>query len=101
GRSVKPSIDTRLPIERDVYSESLYPRLHFGWSDLASVTDQKHRYIRAPTPELYDVSTDPGERQNLAGSRAATLDKLARRLAQITAGAKSTEPGPIPADDRE
>ena len=34
--------------DRDVYAESLYPRLHFGWSDLAALTRGTLRYIRAP-----------------------------------------------------
>jgi arylsulfatase A-like enzyme/tetratricopeptide (TPR) repeat protein len=51
---------------RAVYSESLYPRLHFGWSDLASLTDARYQYIEAPRPELYDWTADPKELQNLA-----------------------------------
>jgi arylsulfatase A-like enzyme/Flp pilus assembly protein TadD len=51
---------------RAVYSETLYPRLHFGWSDLASLTDARYQYIEAPRPELYDWTADPKELQNLA-----------------------------------
>ena len=53
---------------RSIYGESLYPRLNFGWSDLASLTDSRYQYIEAPRPELYDVVADPGERRDLAGS---------------------------------
>src|SRR5262249_13151122 len=101
GRSVRPSLDEGRPIERDVYSESLYPKLHFGWSDLASVVDRKQHYIRAPQPELYDLTADPSERQNLAARQAATLDTLSKRLSTMTAGAKAADPGPIPPDVRE
>lgn len=51
---------------RRVYSETLYPRLHFGWSDLASLTDGRHQYIEAPRPELYDWTKDPAERTDLS-----------------------------------
>ncbi|HEV2064888.1 MAG TPA: sulfatase-like hydrolase/transferase, partial [Thermoanaerobaculia bacterium] len=51
---------------RSVYSETLYPRLHFGWSDLASLTDARYQYIEGPRPELYDWKNDPRELQNLA-----------------------------------
>jgi arylsulfatase A-like enzyme/tetratricopeptide (TPR) repeat protein len=54
------------PEPRRVYSETLYPRLHLGWSDLASLTDDRHQYIESPKPELYDVVADPGEKNDLA-----------------------------------
>lgn len=50
---------------RMIYSETYYPKLHFGWSDLHSLTDGKHHYIRAPIPELYDLARDPAEKKNL------------------------------------
>ena len=101
GRTVRPSLAGDASVDRDVYSETIYPRLHFGWSDLASVTEGRYRYIRAPRPEMYDLSTDPGERQNLATSRAATASALATWLARATDGTKPAEPDAIPADVRE
>jgi arylsulfatase A-like enzyme/Flp pilus assembly protein TadD len=50
---------------RSIYSESYYPKLHFGWSDLHSLTDGKFHYIRAPIPELFDLVNDFGEKQNV------------------------------------
>jgi arylsulfatase A-like enzyme/Flp pilus assembly protein TadD len=52
--------------ERAIYSETLFPRYHFGWSDLASLTGPRYHYVHAPRPELYDVVADPGERRDLA-----------------------------------
>jgi arylsulfatase A-like enzyme/Flp pilus assembly protein TadD len=99
GRTARADIEEAgTARDRDVYAESMYGRLHFGWSDLTAVTRGTLRYIRAPRPELYDLSNDPGERQNLAATRAATAGTLAAWLAQTTAGAVSTEPQPIPAD---
>ncbi|HQR47607.1 MAG TPA: tetratricopeptide repeat protein, partial [Thermoanaerobaculia bacterium] len=49
-----------------IYAETLYPRIHFGWSDLTSLLDAPWQYIEAPKPELYDLDKDPAERQNLA-----------------------------------
>ena len=47
---------TRAPAaSRRIYSETLYPRLHLGWSDLASLVDARDHYIHSPRPELYDV----------------------------------------------
>lgn len=50
---------------RSLYAESLYPRIHLGWSDLRSLIDDRHHYIKAPRPELYDFTSDPSERNNL------------------------------------
>jgi choline-sulfatase len=61
---------------RSVYSETLFPRYHFGWSDLASLTDDRHQYIQAPRPELYDWREDPGEEKNLASSLPPAFRKL-------------------------
>ena len=61
---------------RAIYSETLYPRYHFGWSDLASLTDDRHQYVHAPRPELYDWKEDPGEKRNLAGGLPPAFRKL-------------------------
>ena len=53
------------PAERFVYSETYYPRFHFGWSDLHSLTDGRRHLIQAPRPELYDLRNDPGEKTNV------------------------------------
>jgi arylsulfatase A-like enzyme/tetratricopeptide (TPR) repeat protein len=52
--------------ETPVFSETAYPRLHFGWSDLASAIDGRRHWIEAPRPELYDLEADPGETNDLA-----------------------------------
>ncbi len=51
---------------RRIYAETLYPRLHLGWSELASLTDGRWHYIEAPQPEIYDMNADPAERADLA-----------------------------------
>jgi arylsulfatase A-like enzyme/Flp pilus assembly protein TadD len=51
--------------ERLAYSETFYPRFHYGWSDLRSVQDGRYKLIIAPVPELYDLDRDPGEEKNL------------------------------------
>ncbi|HYX21743.1 MAG TPA: sulfatase-like hydrolase/transferase [Thermoanaerobaculia bacterium] len=58
---------TEPPPARRIYSETLYPRLHLGWSDLASLIDSRDHYIQSPRPELYDVVADPGEKTDLSG----------------------------------
>jgi arylsulfatase A-like enzyme/cytochrome c-type biogenesis protein CcmH/NrfG len=85
GRSLRPVLDGtgHLPAPA-VYSEALYGRYHFGWSELTALTDDRFRYIKAPHDELYDLERDPHERANLAEERApsrqamrSVLDRLA------------------------
>ena len=70
--------------DRDIYSETLYPRFALGWSDLASLENARTQYIQAPAPELYDLRSDPGETRNLAPQRPPELRRLAVRLAGMS-----------------
>jgi arylsulfatase A-like enzyme/Tfp pilus assembly protein PilF len=89
----------RLP-ERAIYGEALYSHYHFGWSELYSLTDARFRFIQAPAPELYDLGTDPGERRNLAASRAAALAGMARALSALGSGPASA-PSAVSTEERE
>jgi len=51
--------------DRMIYSETLYPRIHLGWSDLHSLQGARYHYIQAPRPELYDSAADPAETKNV------------------------------------
>jgi tetratricopeptide (TPR) repeat protein len=53
------------PASRRIYSETFYPRIHYGWSDLASLIEGRFHYIHGPDPELYDLLQDPGETHNI------------------------------------
>jgi len=66
--------------DQPVYSRSDLPEHAFGWSPLESWRAGKYLYIRAPKPELYDVTADPGATHNLAQSAKATLDTMAAQL---------------------
>ena len=68
---------------RAIYSETLYPRLRLGWSDLASLVDDRHHYIEAPRPELYDVIADPAERRDLAPGLPPAFRSLRVALSRI------------------
>ena len=77
---------------RRIYSETFYPRLHFGWSELFSLVDEKDHYIEGPDPELYDRQKDPRERDNVLkderrvyGSMRQDLAAYDRRLAPPSA----------------
>jgi len=65
------------------YSETYYPRFHYGWSDLKSYQDRRFKLILAPDLELYDVVNDPQEQKNLAGENPQAARDLYARAAQF------------------
>ncbi len=66
--------------DQPVYSVSNFPQQAFGWSALESWRAGKYLYIKAPRPELYDLSADPGATRNLAQTSRATLETIAGQL---------------------
>ncbi len=76
GRPLFAALDP----ERSIVSENVYGRLHFGWSELASVIAGRFHLIHGPNPELYDLAADPGERRNLASEQRAQAHALRRAL---------------------
>jgi arylsulfatase A-like enzyme len=62
------------------YARSDLPQQAFGWSALESWRAGKYLYIRAPQPELYDLTADPQATHNLAQSSKAVLDTIAAQL---------------------
>ncbi|HUF78447.1 MAG TPA: sulfatase-like hydrolase/transferase, partial [Thermoanaerobaculia bacterium] len=74
------ALESPAALERPIFAETFFPRLHFGWSELASVIDWPHHYIHGPDPELYDLESDPEELRNVLRedrrAYAATRDAL-------------------------
>ena len=66
--------------DQPVYSRSDLGQRGFGWSVLESWRAGKYLYIRAPKPELYDMTADPAAAHNLAQSSKATVDTMASQL---------------------
>jgi tetratricopeptide (TPR) repeat protein len=83
--------DNEAAVPREIYSETLYPRFHFGWSDLASLADGRFHYIHAPRPEFYDWAADPGEKKDL--SRELSAPFRAMRVALTGMNRPISEPG--------
>jgi choline-sulfatase len=61
---------------RRILSETFFPRIHFGWSELSSLFDGRWHYIEAPKPEIYDVSADSGEKANLLAEKPDALRSM-------------------------
>ncbi len=73
--------------KRGVYIETLAPQLNHGWSPLFGVRRHTDKYIEAPTPEYYDLLSDPNELRNLFGARDAKSRE--RKLKKILAGMRA------------
>jgi tetratricopeptide (TPR) repeat protein len=102
GRSLKPLLEgTGLLAPANIYSEALYARYHFGWSELVAITTERYRYIKAPHEELYDLTRDPHERTNIADQQAKERATLRAALDSTTAGATIQSPGAVSAEARE
>jgi arylsulfatase A-like enzyme/Flp pilus assembly protein TadD len=84
-----------------LYAESYLPRIHFNWSELRSIRVGDYHFIRAPRPELYDLSKDPGERRNLHANEKERAEVLRATLSELVKeytpgeGAQSAEESPL------
>ena len=101
GRSQRLALAGTSMERRPVYSETFYPRYHFGWSELLAATEDRYRYIQAPRAELYDVRADPGERANLAPQRADTARSMAGWIATARGPVEAAAPAAVPSDVAE
>jgi choline-sulfatase len=89
--------------DEPAFAESLTPLIHYGWSDLRSVRDGRWKYILAPRPELYDLSRDPQEQNNLeptdsARARAMRAGLEAQLRTEAAQSRQSTETAAVSPD---
>jgi arylsulfatase A-like enzyme/Flp pilus assembly protein TadD len=102
GRDLGPALSglAALP-PQGIYSEALYPRYHFGWSELVALTDDRYRFIKAPRDELYDLERDPDEKQNIVQERGQAASAMRSALDALVAGRPIDTPSAISAEDRQ
>ncbi len=80
GVSLLELLDPASPV-RSLYAETYYPRLHFGWSELASLIEDRLHLIEGPEPELFDLVSDFGETRNLIRAERRSTARLRSALA--------------------
>jgi choline-sulfatase len=75
------------------YAETLYPKINMGWAELRAIRTNHWKYIRAPKPELYDLSLDAAESSNVIQSHAAEVQRFEAQLRAVigTGGAEKVE----------
>jgi len=81
------------------YGETYFPQLFMNWAPLRSWRDGQWKFIEAPTFELYDLASDPGETVNLAAREPDRAARMRRALYALVAaeGTATVSAGP----DRE
>jgi arylsulfatase A-like enzyme/tetratricopeptide (TPR) repeat protein len=93
GADLRPLFAGEATPGRAGYLETLATRLDFGWSPLFGVKRDGWKYVKAPRPELYDLTNDPGELRNRVEEEPARAAELEALLAARLEGARPLQPG--------
>jgi tetratricopeptide (TPR) repeat protein len=93
GVSLRNDLEGRQTTDprRTLYCESLHPS-QFECSPLNGVVEGAWKYIRAPRQELYDLTKDPGESENVIGTKAQVAERLRERLEEMLKEMESAVP---------
>ncbi|MFT7487572.1 MAG: choline-sulfatase, partial [Candidatus Paceibacteria bacterium] len=78
--SLVPDLHGQTSEPRPVYFESQAPLLSYGWSPIYGVSIGDTKYIRLPKSELYALTTDPGELNNIYAEDSADVQRLSAAL---------------------
>ena len=76
GASLVPAFSGRQAATGVSYGETLYPKMNMGWAELRSIRTSQWKYVRAPKPELYDLSRDPGETTNVVRQHPVEVERF-------------------------
>lgn len=101
GRDGAPLPQASSGGSRAAYSETWYPRIHLGWSELTSAVEGRWHFIGGPKPELYDLEADPGETVNLNADPARPGAAMARYVAEQRKDAAGESRGDTSAEAEE
>jgi arylsulfatase A-like enzyme/Tfp pilus assembly protein PilF len=91
GTSLVPTFSGKGVATSVSYSETLYPKMNMGWAELRSIRTGHWKYVRAPNPELYDLTRDPGETTNVIHQHPAEPERFGALLkGMISSGGDGT-----------
>jgi choline-sulfatase len=93
GASLAPYLQGKDAPTAVSYAETLYPKINMGWAELRAIRTNHWKYIRAPKPELYDLSQDPAEAHNVIQGHVVEVQKFEAQLKAVigTDGAEKVE----------
>jgi Flp pilus assembly protein TadD len=87
GRSMRQAIAGTPLDDPGSYFEALNANLTRNWAPLRGIVSGGLKLIDLPMPELYDLSADPGELQNLYAQQRERARPLEASLDRVTAAA--------------
>src|SRR5262249_51448986 len=85
NRNLKGALQGNELPPRPCYAETDIPFLEHGWAPQRGLVDGNWKYIRSPRPELFDLSQDPAELNNLAEIQTDRLHEMESSLARLEA----------------
>jgi arylsulfatase A-like enzyme/Tfp pilus assembly protein PilF len=85
GRSIADSLRGGAAPTAPCYAATDEPFLNNGWSSLRSLRDKHWKYVRTTRPELYDLTADPAERNDLAATHPEQARAMESRLSELEA----------------
>jgi arylsulfatase A-like enzyme/Flp pilus assembly protein TadD len=99
GRSARSSLGEG-PLDDDgSYFEALNANLTRNWAPLKGMVRNGVKLVDLPVPELYDLSSDPGETRNLYASQRERARDLESRLDRLNAAvSRPAIPAPVDPD---
>jgi arylsulfatase A-like enzyme/Flp pilus assembly protein TadD len=94
GESLRQAFVDRgsLP-DRESYFEALSFNLSRNWAPLKGLYREGLKFIQLPLPELYDLRSDPEEKENLLPFRGDEKTKMESALAALVAAKESSQAG--------
>jgi arylsulfatase A-like enzyme len=96
GGSLLPALHGAGPVpSRTAYCESMRPKLSHGASPLKAWRTRDAKFVWAPVPERYDLTADPGERDNLAAASGALPAGDRDRIEALLESARAVEPSAL------
>ncbi len=103
-RPSAPGVTPEQLADRDAYAETDYPHRAFGWSALRALRSGKYLYVRAPAPELYDLTRDEAAARDLVESSPAVASTLGLQLDELrraTVSVETTSQGPALSEQQQ
>ncbi len=101
GVNLVPSFSGKAVGTEISYEETLYPKLALGWAELRGIRTNRWKYIRAPKPELYDLTHDPNETTNIILEHPAEVEKLEAQLNHVVGNGGSEKVQTSMLDERQ
>jgi arylsulfatase A-like enzyme/Flp pilus assembly protein TadD len=87
--------------DRGCYLETYRTRYSYDWSELVGIRHGGWKLVRAPRSELYNLSADPGEMENVYAAEPEKASDMERRLDELLASIRGPFNNLRPAEDMD